>query len=87
MSTLAFATSQQAVAGMAGAVGIQLAAPLLSKIPGIGTPIGRMAVGAVIAYLGHAALDDHAKAVVIGIGMGLVAQGLVALALPQMVSA
>lgn len=86
-NVLATVSSQKAIAGAAGAVGIQLTAPILSKIPGIGTPGGRMLVGALIAWGGATMLDGYAEAFVVGVGAGLAAQGLFALALPQLVSA
>ncbi len=80
-------TSEKAIAGMAGAVGITLAAPIIGKVPFIGTPMGRIAAGVVIAWLGHRYMDGYASAVLIGIGAGLAAQGIVSVVIPQTVSA
>jgi hypothetical protein len=72
-------SSEKAVAAMSGAVGIQLAAPVLGKIPGIGSPMGRVVAGAVIAFIAVRYLDGYAEAAVLGIGAGLVAQGAAAM--------
>lgn len=80
-------SSDKAIAGMAGAVGIQFAAPLISKIPGVEGPWGRAIAGAVIAFLGVKFLDGAAEAAVVGIGAGLMAQGLATALMPQLVSA
>lgn len=86
-NVLATVSSMKGIAGAAGAVGIQLTAPLLSRIPGIGTPGGRIIVGALIAWGGVTMLDGYAEAIVVGIGAGLAAQGVFAFVIPQMVSA
>lgn len=72
---------------MAGAVGITLAAPLLNKIPGVGSPMGRVVAGAVLAFVAVKFLDGYVEAVVLGIGAGLAAQGLATLVLPNAVNA
>ena len=79
--------SEKAVAGMAGAVGIGLAAPLLSKIPYTNTPVGRVGVGLVGAFLAVKFMDGYPEAVVLGISAGLVAQGLFTMFVPQLVKA
>lgn len=80
-------SSEKAVAGMAGAVGIQFAAPVISKIPGVGTPVGRIVAGIVIAFIGVKFLDGYAEAILVGVGAGMAAQGIAAFAIPSMVTA
>lgn len=87
VNPVAAVSSEKAVAGMAGAVGITLAAPLLSKIPGIEAPMIRIVAGAVIAFIAVKFLDGYVEAAVLGIGAGLVAQGIAVYAIPQMVKA
>lgn len=84
---LSAVSSQKAIAGMAGAVGIQFAAPLLRNIPGLDGPGGRIIAGLIIAWIGVQFLEGAAEAVVVGIGAGLLAQGVAAFAVPQLVRA
>lgn len=86
-SLVSAVSSDKAIAGAAGAVGIQLAAPAISRIPGVGTPVGRIVAGVVIAFIGVKFLDGAAEAVVVGIGAGLAAQGIASMIMPQLVSA
>lgn len=78
-------SGQKALAAASGAVGVQFLAPLLQDMPFVDTPTGKIVVGLGIAWLGAAMADGAFEAILIGIGIGLAARGVVQLAFPPLV--
>ena len=86
-NALSVVTSQKATAALGATIGLGFAGPLISRVPFVNTPIGAIVVGIGIAAVAAKMLDGHTQAFAIGVGIGLAARGLVALAFPQMVTA
>lgn len=79
------ATSQKAVIAASAAVGVNLAYPLLAKIPGIQKPVVQVLAGLALAYFGHTMQGKSPVVanVLIGVGLGLAARGVVVWVAPK----